>query len=165
MHTAQYYISYLNMVHHIEGGAFSEVYRSALKLPQQVLTTGHNGERNAMTHIYFLLQDGEFSAFHRIASDELWHFYDGDPLDVFEILPGGELIIHRLGRGEGCALFCATAAGSWFGSRVAAGSSFSLVGCTVAPGFDFADFELAERQPLQQQYPQHSQLIEEMTRL
>lgn len=164
MQTAQYYINHLNMVHHIEGGAFSEVYRSALILPQQVLTIDHNADRNAMTHIYFLLQAGEFSALHRIASDELWHYYDGDPLDVFEILPDGRLVTHRLGRAEGCTLFCAIAAGSWFGSRVAQGAVYSLVGCTVAPGFDFADFELAEKEVLQQLFPQHSSLIQEMTR-
>lgn len=117
-----------------------------------------------MTGIYFLLQQGEFSAFHRIASDELWHHYDGGALHIYEILPDGQLVTHVLGT-EGEALpFAVIRAGSWFASRVARGNDYTLCGCTVAPGFDFSDFELAERSALQQQYPQHTGIIAELTR-
>ena len=96
-HTAQYWKEKLALAKHIEGGAFKEIYRSSLLLPQDTLTTAHNGNRNAMTSIYFLLEYGEFSAFHRIASDELWHFYDGGILCIYEIGHDGSLTRHLLG--------------------------------------------------------------------
>lgn len=164
LRTAQYWKDRLQLISHIEGGAFSEVYRAALVLPHNTLTPAHNGDRNAMTSIYFLLQHGEFSAFHRIASDELWHHYDGDTLCIYEILPDGALITHLLGTGHDATPFAIIKAGSWFASRVEGEGSYTLCGCTVAPGFDFADFELAERSALQQQYPVHAAIIEELTR-
>jgi len=117
-----------------------------------------------MTSIYFLLQFGEFSAFHRIASDELWHHYDGGTLCIYEITADGTLKRHLLGIEEGALPFVMIPAGSWFGSRVEKEGSFTLCGCTVAPGFDFADFELADRQALAAQYPAHATITTEMTR-
>lgn len=164
--TATYWKEKLQMESHVEGGAFRETYRAALTFPQQVLTPEHAGERNASTAIYFLLEHGDFSAFHRIASDELWHFYDGAGLHVYEIKPDGTLHIHKLGldieNGEQPQILIP--AGSWFGSRVEVKDAYCLCGCTVAPGFDFADFELAEKNVLQQQYPQHVSIINELTR-
>lgn len=162
--TPQYWINKLAMTPHIEGGAFAEVYRSPLLLPREVLSQQHGGDRPAMTHIYFLLQRGQFSAFHRIASDELWHFYDGDPLEVVEIKPDGTLLTHLLGITDGAHPYLVITAGSWFGSRVASGSAYTLCGCTVAPGFDFADFELADRETLSNLFPVHSGVIAELTR-
>ncbi len=161
---AQYWINKLNLTPHVEGGAYGEVYRAGLLLPHSTLTTAHHGDRNAMTSIYFLLQHGEFSAFHRIASDELWHHYDGGPLCIYEITTDGTLKRHLLGIEEGATPFVMIPAGSWFGSRVEKGGSFTLCGCTVAPGFDFADFQLADRQVLAAQYPAHATIITEMTR-
>ncbi|GAA4460792.1 cupin domain-containing protein [Nemorincola caseinilytica] len=160
---AGYWKEKLQLTSHPEGGAYGEIYRAAMVLPQSVLTTMHNGDRNAMTSIYFLLGEGEYSAFHRIASDELWHHYDGDTLCVYEITPDGVLHTHFLGLEDGAIPFAVIKAGSWFASRVAAGGSYTLCGCTVAPGFDFADFELANRTDLQAQYPQHAALIAELT--
>lgn len=156
---AAYWKEKLQLTSHPEGGAFGEVYRAGLVLPQHTLTPQHNGDRNAMTSIYFLLSSGEYSAFHRIASDELWHHYDGDTLCVYEITIDGALHTHMLGITNGALPFAVIRAGSWFASRVAPGASYALVGCTVAPGFDFADFELADRSTLQRQYPQHTDLI------
>lgn len=165
-HLAQYWKEKLQLVTHIEGGAFKEIYRSSLSLPQDVLTKQHHGNRAASTAIYFLLEHGEFSAFHRIASDELWHFYDGDNLCIYEIKENGELTRHLLGtnieNGESPTILIE--AGSWFASRVEIVGGYCLCGCTVAPGFDFADFELADRTNLQQQYPQHVELIASLTR-
>ncbi len=161
---AQYWIDKLQLTPHVEGGAYGEVYRANLILPHSALTKTHNSDRNAMTSIYFLLQHGEFSAFHRIASDELWHRYDGGTLCIYEITPDGQLIRHLLGIEEGAMPFVMIPAGSWFGSRVEQEDSFTLCGCTVAPGFDFADFELADRKALSAQYPAHSGIIAEMTR-
>lgn len=162
---ALYYINILGLESHVEGGAFRETYRSALTLPQQVLPGSFGGDRAASTSIYFLLQYGQFSAFHRISSDEVWHFYDGAPLHIYEIKPDGSLHTHLLGRDleAGASFQCVIPAGSWFASVCEQPQGFSLVGCTVAPGFDFADFELAQQQNLTQLYPQHAALINRLT--
>ncbi len=163
---AHRYITQLNLTAHIEGGAFKEIYRSPLVLPEEVLTPEHGGDRNAMTSIYFLLQYGEFSAFHRIASDELWHFYYGGVLCIYEIDKSGVLTKHLLGKdiAAGERPMVCIKAGSWFGSRVEEAGGYTLCGCTVAPGFDFADFELAARAALMELYPQHGGIIRELTR-
>lgn len=160
----QHWIDTLCLTPHVEGGAFSEIYRSALVIPQPALTQKHNGPRNAMTSIYFLLQHGQFSAFHRIASDELWHHYDGGTLCIYEIAPDGTLTRHLLGLEEDARPFAVIKAGSWFGSRVETPGAYTLCGCTVAPGFDFADFELANRDALIEIYPYHKTIISELTR-
>jgi predicted cupin superfamily sugar epimerase len=153
---AAYWREHLQLQPHVEGGAFRETYRSPAM----------SGNRNASTGIYFLLEDHVFSAFHRIASDEMWHFYDGNPLHIYEIDPSGNLTIHKLGLnihlGEYPQLVIT--AGNWFASRVAGEQSFTLVGCTVAPGFDFADFEMGSRKMLLKTYPQHAELIQQLTR-
>ena len=164
MKTVEYWIEKLGLESHVEGGAFKEVYRSPLLIKN--LPDTFKGERNAYTAIYFLLKSGDFSAFHRIASDEGWHFYEGTSLTVYEIEENGNLIIHKLGRDieKGQTFQTTIKAGSWFGSRCEDENGFALVGCTVAPGFDFEDFELADFETLSAQYPQHKKLIEELTR-
>jgi uncharacterized protein len=158
--TAAYWRETLQLTQHVEGGSFRETYRAPLVLQQPA------GPRAASTGIYFLLEDGEFSAFHRIASDEMWHFYDGVTLHIYEIKPNGTLYVHRMGRdiAQGEQLQLVIPAGSWFASSVEETGGFALVGCTVAPGFDFADFELAERAALSQLFPQHAGLIGMLTR-
>ncbi len=93
--SAKYWKEKLQMQSHVEGGAFRETYHAGLTFPQQVLTPEHTGERNASTAIYFLLEHSDFSAFHRIASDEMWHYYDGACLHIYEIKPNGTLLIHN----------------------------------------------------------------------
>lgn len=158
--TAAYWRETLQLTQHVEGGSFRETYRAPLVLQQPA------GPRAASTGIYFLLEDGEFSAFHRIASDEMWHFYDGVTLHIYEIKPDGTLHVHRLGRdhAQGEQLQLVIPAGSWFASSVEETGGFALVGCTVAPGFDFADFELAEKAALSKLFPQHAGLIGLLTR-
>ncbi|MEI9810486.1 MAG: cupin domain-containing protein [Bacteroidota bacterium] len=106
-----------------------------------------------------------FSAFHRITSDELWHFYDGDPLVIYEIDETGSLKEHLLGRDmeKGQSLFHVVKGGNWFGSKVADGGEYGLAGCTVSPGFDFNDFEMADKDFLLKAYPQHAHVITAMT--
>lgn len=166
MNTAEYWIAHLQLQQHIEGGWYKEVYRSPLILGKENLSASFHGNRNACTHIYFLLEKGNFSAFHRIASDELWHFYNGDPLLIYEIDQEGKLIAHLLGNdiNAGQTPFCVIRAGNWFGSRPARDSNYSLVGCTVSPGFDFADFEMAKQEELIRQYPEHREVIRAMCR-
>jgi predicted cupin superfamily sugar epimerase len=152
---AAYWREHLQLQPHVEGGFFRETYRSPAM----------SGNRNASTGIYFLLEDGIFSAFHRIASDEMWHFYDGNPLNIYEIDPSGKLTIHKLGLNVPLGEYpqLVITAGNWFASRVAGEQGFTLVGCTVAPGFDFADFEMGSRKMLLETYPEHAALIQELT--
>jgi len=163
---ASYWIEKLQLTAHVEGGAFREIYRSELVLSRKSLPLFFQGDRPASTSIYFLLTEGQFSAFHRIAADEVWHFYFGDPLLVYEITHNGRLVTHHLGANpeKGENFQAVVKAGSWFASAPAPGSEYGLVGCTVAPGFDFADFELADREALAAQYPEHAGLIKKLTR-
>ena len=166
MKTAAYWIEKYHMQPHPEGGYFVETYRSAEQVPHVALPTRFGGSRSFSTAIYFLLENHHFSALHRIQADELWHFYTGDPLEILVLDPAsGALEVIRLGPDpEAGEVFQAVvAAGMWFGSRPAAGSAYSLVGCTVAPGFDFADFELAERTALLAEFPQHEAVIVGLT--
>ena len=163
---SKYWIEKLGLERHPEGGYFRQSYKADLTLEQAALPAGFTGARAASTAIYFLLEGKNFSAFHRLLSDEVWHFYDGSPLVVHVIEPSGKISRILLGRDvdEGQALQAVVKAGSWFASHVADWSSFALVGCTVAPGFEFADFEMARREALVAQYPQHAALIERLTR-
>jgi uncharacterized protein len=165
-HTADYWIKHLQLTQHIEGGWYSEVYRSDLILQKEQLPDSFNDKRNICTHIYFLLEKNGFSAFHRIKSDELWHFYAGDPLVIYEIDQLGEMTEHLLGNDieKGQSLFCVIKKRNWFASRVADGGEYGLAGCTVAPGFDFNDFELAQKSSLINSYPRYADLIDSMTR-
>jgi predicted cupin superfamily sugar epimerase len=160
------WIRRLELIAHPEGGYYREIYRSALVIPREGLPPEFSGPRAVSTAIYFLLQGKEFSAFHRLRSDETWHFYAGGPLAVFVIDENGTRTDLLLGadptRGQ---RFQATVqSGCWFASQLMEEDSFALVGCTVAPGFDFADFKLARRADLTREYPQHRELIQSLTR-
>ncbi|MEM6523184.1 MAG: cupin domain-containing protein [Bacteroidota bacterium] len=156
------YVNQLNLQPHPEGGFYRETYRSE----NLIHAAGFEKQRNVSTGIYYLLETGSFSAFHRIKSDEMWHFYDGTGLSVYFIDERGDLEVIRLGRniGAGEQLQGVVPAGRWFASRVESEDGFALVGCTVAPGFDFEDFEMAKRENLKQEFPQHSDLIISLTR-
>ena len=165
-YSARFWIDHLQLTHHIEGGSFREVYRSALMADASTLPAAFNGQRNFCTSIYFLLEKDQFSAFHKIESDETWHFYTGDCLLIHEIDQEGNLLTHRLGNdpAKGESFQCVIKAKSWFASVVEEGGTYALVGCTVSPGFDFNDFELADRNALSNQYPHYSSLIHQLTR-
>lgn len=159
-----YWVERLGLQPHPEGGLYAETYRSSATHAEDV--EGFPAARSFATAIYFLIPAGAFSALHRIRSDELWHFYTGMPLEIVVIDGDGGLEVKTLGldldRGE--APQHVVGAGAWFGASVAAESGYTLVGCTVAPGFDFRDFELARREELIGRYPRHAQLIARYTR-
>lgn len=163
--TAAYYVQTLAMQPHPEGGYFAETYRSTETIPHAALPRRFGGDRAFATAIYFLLESHHVSALHRIQADEIWHFYAGGTLEIFVISPTGKLTLIRLGnspeRGE--VFQAVVPAGCWFGSKPTVGIDFSLVGCTVAPGFDFADFEMADQATLLAQFPQHKAVIEILT--
>jgi predicted cupin superfamily sugar epimerase len=163
---ASYWIDKLQLEPHPEGGYFRQTYRSEVVIAREGLPAGFSGPRAVSTAIYFLLEGKDFSAFHRLRSDEVWHFYAGDPLVVHVLEPEGNYFRILLGRDleAGQVLQGVVRAGCWFGSHVADWNSFSLVGCTVSPGFDFADFEMGKREELVALYPPHRELIERLTR-
>ncbi len=164
--TPAYWIEKLKLRPHPEGGYYRQTYRADLVLPRESLPHDFTGPRAASTAIYFLLEGGNFSAFHRLRSDELWHFCVGAPLTVHMIDERGKYSELLLGNDPeaGQSLQGVVRAGSWFASEVRDGKSFALVGCTVSPGFEFEDFELAKREELSGLYPQHRELIQKLTR-
>lgn len=163
--TAADWIGRLDLQAHPEGGFYRESYRAAASFAGEV-NEGFPAGRSHGTAIYFLLERGNFSAFHRIRSDELWHFYDGDGLDIHVIDPDGRYRCLRLGLDieNGQLPQAVVPAGCWFASEVAGQGSFALVGCTVAPGFDFADFELGTARQLSSLFPGYQPLVRRMTR-
>jgi predicted cupin superfamily sugar epimerase len=163
---AKYWIEKLGLEAHPEGGYFRQTYRAEMMIAREALPAGFTGARAASTAIYFLLEGENFSAFHRLRSDEVWHFYAGSPLVVDVIDLEGSHSSIQLGNdfGGGQVFQAVVRAGCWFASHVADWKSWALVGCTVSPGFDFADFEMAKREELVREYPQHRTVIERLTR-
>ena len=147
---AAYWIKKLSLEAHPEGGFYRQTYRADLVLAKDALPPEFTGARAASTAIYFLLEGENFSAFHRLRSDEVWHFYVGSTLVVHVLDQQGSYSEILLGTDPeaGEALQAVVKAGYWFASRVRDGKGFALVGCTVAPGFDFEDFEMAKREEL-----------------
>jgi len=162
---ARYWIEKLKLDPHPEGGYYRQTYKSDLMIAVDSLP-GHSGPRAASTAIYFLLEAENFSAFHRLRSDELWHFYAGSPLLVHVIDRAGAYSTLLLGNDPdaGQVFQAVVPAGHWFASHVANWKSWALVGCTVSPGFDFADFELAQPADLIRQHPEHEMMIRRLTR-
>jgi len=143
-----------------EGGWFVETWRS-----QQQIDTPR-GTRSLGTAILYLLRAGEFSAMHRLASDELWHFYLGDPAELLLLHPDGSSQVITLGPNPsaGHQLQAVVPRGSWQGCRVIEAGRFALMGTTVTPGFDPQDLELARRDDLLQKHPDRNELITSLTR-
>lgn len=162
--TAEFYINYLQLLPHPEGGYYRETYKSAELIDGHSLPARFSASRYFSTAIYYLLQQGDFSAFHRIKSDECWHFYAGETLLIHVIEPGGNYSCTRLGNeaDKGETFQFVVAAGAWFSSEPAEDSKYSLAGCTVAPGFDFADFEMADKKNLTSVYPYHKSIIDRL---
>ncbi len=165
MINADYWINKLDLQRHPEGGYFKETYRSSEVILKHALPARFNGDRVFSTCIYFLLDKKEFSAFHVIQQDEVWHFYEGSSLTIHIIDQKGEYTAKKLGRDiKNCDSFqIVVRAGCWFAAAVKNTESYSLVGCTVAPGFDFADFKMADRNNLVELYPEHRDIIEKYT--
>ena len=164
MNSVEYWIKNLNLQAHPEGGFYKETYRSPEIIASCGLPPRFIGTRNFSTAIYFLLRSQDRSVFHRINSDELWHFYQGSTLSIY-ILTDQGLQIQKLGTDllSGESLQVMIPANCWFGARVGKKETYALCGCTVAPGFDFQDFEMAHRDELVKQYPRSEKEIVELT--
>jgi predicted cupin superfamily sugar epimerase len=163
---AKKYIDKLRLEPHPEGGYFKEIYRSGEIILPEGLPERFRKGRAVSTSIYFLLVGNEVSNFHRIKSDEIWHFYDGCGVKIFAIDNSGLLSQYRLGKNiEKNELFQVVIKyNDWFAAELIDKKSFCLVGCTVSPGFDFGDFELAKRKKLTEAFPRHKELIERFTK-
>ena len=163
---AETLIEMLALQPHPEGGCYRCTYRSEEVLPAEALPERYGGERHTGTAIYYLLTADTFSAFHRVQSDEVFHFYLGDPVSVFELREEGELVHSVLGAdlAQGQRPQHVVPRGVWQALTLAQGGEWALLGATVAPGFDFADFELARRDDLLAHHPQHAELIRHLTR-
>lgn len=158
-------VSELDMQPHPEGGFFKETFRSTGTIGGTTNGDFPNG-RHYATAIYYLLVSGDKSVFHRIKSDETWHHYYGGTLEIVELHADGKIHRIRLGKNilEGELLQYTVPAGVWFGARPIQEDTFVLAGCTVAPGFDFKDFEMADRQSLLSEFPDMQMVIEEYTK-
>ncbi len=149
-----------------EGGFYAERYRSHEKLAGACLPERYVGERSLGTAIYFLLTPDTFSALHRLLSDEVYHFYLGDPVELLLLRQDGSGEVVTIGSDfdRGMRPQMVVPRGIWQGSRLRPGGQFALLGTTVIPGFEFADFELAKRELLLQRYPGFSEMIRQLTR-
>lgn len=162
MPTAEQLIRCLNLQPlHLEGGYFAETYRS----PLQFYPPGFTTDRVASTAIFYLLTQNTCSRLHRLRSDEVWHFYLGDPVELVQLPPVGDGRILTLGQdllnGQVCQSL--VPAGTWQGARLVQDGQWALLGCTVAPGFEFADFETGDRAALSAAFPSFHAWIEELT--
>lgn len=164
--TPELIIQRLGLKPHPEGGYFAETYRAEESFPAPALPGRYSGARAFSTAIYYLLTPDTFSSLHRLQSDEVFHFYLGDPVEMLRLRPDGSGVSVTLGpdlaRGE-CPQVVVPAS-EWQGARLKPGGRFALLGCTVAPGFDFQDFETGLRADLLRLYPAHAALITALTR-
>jgi predicted cupin superfamily sugar epimerase len=163
--TAEELIRRLNLqTHPKEGGYFHETYRAAESLPADALPTRYGAARSVSTAIYYLLTPDTCSALHRLQSDEVFHFYGGGAVEMLHLFPDGSgrtVILGDLASGGQPQVVVPR--GVWQGSVLKAGGEFALLGCTVAPGFDYADYESARRDDLIARYPQFADLIRRLT--
>ncbi len=159
------WIERFEMNPHPEGGYYKEVYRSETVIPAEALPACFGASRNCCTSIYYLLERGNFSAFHRMRQDEIWHVYDGGPIRIHLLLDGGAsqgMLLGRTPERDGVPQGVVPG-GCWFAAEPVEEADFVLVGCTVSPGFDFADFELARRVDLIASYPEQEALVRRLT--
>jgi len=164
---AEYWINKLGLIKHPEGGYFKETYRSEEVLSVKSLPSRYNSFRPYSTSIYFLLDSTEFSAFHRIKSDEIWHYHIGSTVTIYLFSSKGKMIKLKLGNNpeNGEHLQLIIPRDHWFAAEVKEQNAFGLMACTVAPGFDFQDFELGRKALLSLKYPKHKDLIDRFTRI
>jgi predicted cupin superfamily sugar epimerase len=159
-------INFYGLQAHPEGGFYKQTYRSDFLIDSVALPDTFSGQRPISTAIYFLLPGGSFAAFHRIKSDELWHFYSGVSLHIHVIHQDGFYEMLKLGANieEGQSHQHKVPAGVWFASEPSSTEGFSFVGCTVSPGFDFNDFELATSDQLIAEYPHLKEIVSRLCR-
>jgi predicted cupin superfamily sugar epimerase len=152
--------------HPCEGGYFRQTWKSEEEIPLAALPSRYSSTRAAGTAIYYLLEPSTFSEMHRLISDEVFHFYYGDAVEMLQLWPDGSSRVVHLGNNwvSGTLPQLVVPKGVWQGSRLVPGGSVALLGCTVSPGFDYADYETGARAELVLEYPASAELIELLTR-
>ncbi|ABF40993.1 protein of unknown function DUF985 [Candidatus Koribacter versatilis Ellin345] len=150
----------------IEGGYFSETYRAEQVIAREALGDEYGGARRVCTAIYYLLEPGEFSEMHRVKSDEIFHFYLGDPVEMLQLWPDGSTrrVVIGTDLDAGMQPQVIVPRGVWQGCRLIAGGSVALMGCTVSPGFEYADYESGKRDELVRGWGSVKDMIEALTR-
>ncbi len=166
MSTAKYWKDHLNLIPHPEGGYYKETYRSNIQIETAKIPGDYDGPRSLYTCIYYLLEREDFSAFHKVASDEFWYFLEGANILIHQIDSKGELSVIKLGRNIhlGETLLHLVPANTWFCAEVENKSGYALVSCSVHPGFDFKDFEMGSYEGLMELYPKQQSIIRRFTR-
>jgi uncharacterized protein len=162
MLTADEIVNALKMMPHpVEGGYFAETYRAAETVPQTVIGRAYPGARSLSTAIYYMLTPGTISAMHRVRGDEMFHFYLGDPVEMLQLDSDGTGEVVVLGQDilSGMTLQHVVPGGVWQGSRLLEGGKFALMGTTMAPGFEYEDYETGKRDELIAKYPAFADLI------
>src|SRR5271170_4889157 len=151
--------------HPREGGYFVQTWKSEEEIPLDALPSRYRGARAAGTAIYYLLEPSTFSEMHRLASDEVFHFYLGDPMEMLQLWPDGSSRVVTLGSDLAAGMLpqLVVPKNVWQGSRLVPGGKIALLGCTVSPGFDYADYETGKRENLLREYPESAALIEALT--
>ena len=162
---ADYWIEILELQPHPEGGYFRETFVADDVISTELLGRYHNETRKVYTLIYYLLKSGQVSKFHRLKSDEIWTFHIGSTLTIHVITKEGEYITKKLGANveENESFQHSVKHGSWFGASVDLPDTFALVGCFVAPGFDFKDFEMGDKKHLLALCPKHHHILNKLT--
>jgi uncharacterized protein len=177
---AEFIIDKLNLIELVEGGYYRETYRSdnhiIVSPCNEVLKDGiyqcsnlgigSPNVRSVSTLIYYLLEGNQFSAFHKVKYDEIWHFYKGSSVSLYVLSDGGEILRIQIGSDleNNENIQCVIKGNTWFGAEINDKSLYSLMGCSVSPGFDFRDFELGDQDKLKKTYPQHEYIINKLTR-
>jgi uncharacterized protein len=157
---------HLNLAPHPrEGGWFTQTWRAEESISREALPARYSAARSAGTCIYYLLEPDTFSEMHRLASDEIFHFYLGDPVEMLQLDPDGSARTVILGNdlADGQHLQLIVPKLVWQGSRLVPGGKLALLGCTVSPGFDYADYETGCADSLTREYPQYADLIQTLT--
>jgi predicted cupin superfamily sugar epimerase len=158
--TSAYWINHLDLLPHLEGGFYKEVFRSGIAVNK----TASADTKQACTSIYYLLEGKDYSGFDRLASDEIWYFHKGAPLCIHVINKAGDYYTFELSDTGTGNLSVVIEAGLWFAAEIPSSEGFTLVSCAVAPGFEFAEFEMAALDGMMKLYPQHIGLLERLCR-
>jgi len=163
LQTAAQWIEKLRLTPHPEGGYYNELYRSKLEVSR--LSGTADAIYNACTSIYYLLEGNDYSSFHRLTSDEIWYFHKGAPLLIHMIDKGGVYTTQEISDASTGNLSFLVEAEIWFAAEIPSKNGFTLVSCVVAPGFEFKEFEIADKKELTQLYPQHSIVLDRLCRV
>ena len=157
---AAFWIDYLKLEPHPEGGYYKEIFRSGI----EVVKPSTSKTYQACTSIYYLLEGKDYSGFHRLSSDEIWYFHKGVPLLIHVIDEEGNYTVLELSDSWNGSLSIVIRAGLWFAAEIPGKAGFALVSCAVAPAFEFSEFEMAQKKEMQLLYPQHTEILEKLCR-